>query len=367
MADFIPGLLLAEHFYWDAIRPVLEATFPGLPHSAALIGSGSEVLGFDTPTSTDHHWGPRGLIFLREDDHERYASAVDQALRLHLPRQFYGWSTHFSPPNPDDHGVQLLVESDSGPINHRVELHTLRGFVQQELGFDLDNDLDALDWLTFPSQRLLAITAGAVFHDAIGLEDVRARFRWYPRDVWLYLLAAGWKRLAQEEHLMGRAGQAGDEPGSQIIAARLVRDIMRLALLMERRYPPYAKWFGSAFARTHAAAALNPLLWRALRADEWPERDRALAEAYEILAALHNRLDLTEPLEARAVPFFGRPFNVVFGERFAQALLAQIGDPWLRDMPAIIGSLDQWSDSTDLLEAVRLRQRIKALYRMTDA
>jgi len=38
------------------------------------------------------------------------------------------------------------------------------------------------------------------------------------------------------------------------------------------------------------------------------------------------------------VPFFGRPFNVVFGERFAQALLAQIGDPWLRDMPAIIGS-----------------------------
>jgi hypothetical protein len=34
-----------------------------------------------------------------------------------------------------------------------------------------------------------------------------------------------WNRIGQEEHLMGRADR-GDEIGSAIIAARLVRDLM---------------------------------------------------------------------------------------------------------------------------------------------
>ncbi len=35
---FIPGIELARRFYREAVRPVLDAEFPGLPHSAALIG-----------------------------------------------------------------------------------------------------------------------------------------------------------------------------------------------------------------------------------------------------------------------------------------------------------------------------------------
>ena len=69
--NFIPGLELARRFYWEAVRPILDADFPGLRHSAALIGTGSEVLGFDTPMSADHHWGPRAMLFLAEDDYER--------------------------------------------------------------------------------------------------------------------------------------------------------------------------------------------------------------------------------------------------------------------------------------------------------
>ena len=53
-----------------------------------------------------------------------------------------------------------------------------------------------------------------MFHDGPGeLTALRERLAWYPVDVWRYLLAAGWARLGQEEHLMGRAGYAGDELG----------------------------------------------------------------------------------------------------------------------------------------------------------
>lgn len=58
MPDFIQGLELAGSFYLEAVRPLLQSNLPGLQYSAALLGSGSEVLGFDTEMSTDHHWGP---------------------------------------------------------------------------------------------------------------------------------------------------------------------------------------------------------------------------------------------------------------------------------------------------------------------
>lgn len=51
---FVPGLELSRHFYVEAVRPLLDEAAPGIPHSAARLGSGSEVLGFDTARSADH-------------------------------------------------------------------------------------------------------------------------------------------------------------------------------------------------------------------------------------------------------------------------------------------------------------------------
>lgn len=121
------------------------------------------------------------------------------------------------------------------------------------------------------------MTTGAVHFDGTGeLSAFRQRLAWYPHDVWLYLLAAGWQRLGQEEHLMPRAGFVGDELGAAIIGARLVRDVMGLCFLMERRYAPYAKWFGSAFGQLPCAAHLTPILWRAQQAPTWQAREEAL-------------------------------------------------------------------------------------------
>jgi hypothetical protein len=362
MPEFVPGLLLAERFYRHAVRPILDEAFPGLAHAAALIGFGSEVLGFDTPVSADHHWGPRVLLFLTDEDCDREADDIRDVLRRQLPTTCLGWSTNFSSPDVTDHGVQRLEPGRAGNINHRVEIQTVPRFFRGYLGLDVGAPLAARTWLTLPSQKLRTVTAGKVFHDDIGLEPVRQRLAWYPHDVWLYQLAAGWTRIGQEEHLMGRAGQVGDDLGSRLIAARLVRDLMRLCFLMEREYAPYPKWFGTAFGRLRAAPDLLPLLGRALAADSWPERDRALGEAYGTVARLHNGLGLTDPVPADAMPFHGRPFTVIFGDRFAEALRARIADPEVRALPFPIGGVDQWSDSTDLLEATTLRPQLEGLY-----
>ncbi|TLN04124.1 DUF4037 domain-containing protein, partial [bacterium] len=309
-------------------------------------------------------WGPRLLLFLSDQDWPERA-AVHEMLAMKLPSQFLGYFTHFSPPNPEDHGTQLPRAPLPGePINHRVELNTPSAYCMDWLGWDVQAPLTAADWLTFPQQKLLAFTAGEVYHDDLGLEELRGRLAYYPRDVWLYLLAAGWARVAQEEHLAGRAGYVGDELGAQLIAARLVRDAMRLAFLMERVYMPYAKWFGSAFARLNSAAALTPPLRGALAAPDWQAREAHLCAAYEILTGMHNRLGLAALLDETTRQFFNRPFRVLFAGRFSAAILAQIRDAEVRRIAARppIGSIDLFSDNTDLLEPVEWREKLRGLY-----
>ena len=257
-----------------------------------------------------------------------------------------------------------MQATESGPVNHLVETLTTGAFFRSYLNFDLERTIGAADWLTFPQQKLRTIVAGDIFHDGIGLDAVRARFAWYPPDLWRYLLAAGWARIGQEEHLMGRAGLVGDELGSALIASRLVRDLMRLCFLMERQYAPYAKWLGTAFARLACAQPLTEILLAVQRADAWQERDLRLGEAYQVVAAHHNRLALTEPMPENTKCFFGRPFRVIALHGFADALLRTIRDPEvaLLAQRRPIGNIDQFSDSTDLLEAAELRPALRALY-----
>jgi hypothetical protein len=322
------------------------------------------VLGFDDPLSTDHCWGPRLMLFLSPEDHRRYSGRIQKALAEELPYKFKGYSTNFSPPNPADHGTQLPQTVRSGPINHRVMIQTARGFFKAYLGFDIEQPLEPVDWLTFPQQCLRTIACGEVFHDGISLASVRERFAWYPHDVWLYLLAAGWTRLGQEEHLMGRAGSAGDEIGSALIGARLVRDVMRLCFLMERTYAPYPKWFGTAFKRLACAESLQPFLQGALGSGTWQEREARLVPAYEYIAARQNALGLAEPRPEKTRSFFDRPFRVIALNGFAEALKERIHDPEVKRIAArpLIGSLDLFSDNTDLLSNPLWRKKLRRLY-----
>jgi uncharacterized protein DUF4037 len=320
----VQGLELSRRFYFEAVRPILDRRLPHVEHAAALIGPGSEVLGFDDAISTDHHWGPRVLLFVRDT---AVGPEIDRVLAAELPTAFAGFSTHFG--TPDEIGVRLLVPIESGPVAHRVEVFELGEFLRERLGRDPRDGLAVADWLATPTQRLLEVTAGAVFADPIGeLTKLRELLAWYPNDVWLIVMAAYWSRIGELEHFLGRTGALGDELGSRVIAASLVNDLMRLALLQERRYPPYAKWLGTAYGELGRPE--RECLEQALATADWRTRERALAEAYEHAARRHNDLGVTAPIDATERQFHNRPFRVIGGDRFAAALRAAATDPAVR-------------------------------------
>src|SRR6516165_6499510 len=244
-------------------------------------------------------------------------------LASRLPSSFRGYPVAFP-----------VTGEPAGTARHRVEVAGLGAWLTGRLGFDAQHEITLLDWLATPTQRLAEYTAGEVFHDGPGeLTRVRAGLAWYPRDVWLYLLACQWQRIGQEEAFPGRCAEAGDDLGSVVVTARLARDVMRLCLLMHRRYPPYSKWLGTAFARLPGTAALTASLTAAVSAGGWPDREEHLCEAYETVAVMHNELGLTPPLDTRRRRFYDRPYQVIGAGRFAGALREAITDPRIRELP----------------------------------
>jgi Domain of unknown function (DUF4037) len=343
---FIPGMDLSRRFYHEAVLPVVQARFGDLPHTAARIGTGSEVLGFDTARSADHEWGPRLQLFLHPHDARQHAHNLVTVLRDELPKRFYGYPTNFAPTG-NEHVRSMKFTN--GPVFHRIDVTSIDVWFTDNLGFDPRSGVTNFDWLATPTQTLAEVTTGAVFHDGLGeLAPARSRLTWYPDQVWRYVLACQWQRVSQEEAFVGRCGEVGDELGSAVVTARLVRDLMRLCLLMHRRYPPYSKWLGSAFAQLTLADTITPALTAALAATTWHDRENQLATAYSTAARLHNQLRLTDPLNPNTRPYHDRPFQVLHAERFSQALVATITDPDLRALP-LTGAIDQFADNTDLL------------------
>ena len=105
---------------------------------------------------------------------------------------------------------------------------------------------------------------------------------------------------------MSRAAEVGDGAGSRVIAARLTQITMHLAFMLERRWPPYAKWFGTSFNRLTRAKELGEPLTKTLNADDDADRQSGLARALEALLREQNTLGLTTATQA-IVPFWVDP------------------------------------------------------------
>jgi hypothetical protein len=130
---FLPGLELSRRFYTEAVRSLLEEAAPGVPHSAARVGPGSEVLGYDTERSADHEWGPRLQLFLHPHDVSRHGGRIRHVLAEHLPKTFHGWPTHFAATEDRDARVMRVAD---GRVHHRVEVTGVSSWFRAVLGFD---------------------------------------------------------------------------------------------------------------------------------------------------------------------------------------------------------------------------------------
>ncbi|MFH0815356.1 MAG: DUF4037 domain-containing protein [Methanobacteriota archaeon] len=365
MPRFVKGMVLSERFFREVVESIVHDKHPGLKYSAGLLGYGSEVLGLDSARSTDHEWGPCVQLFLEPADFGK-RNRILRTLAEKLPPEFMGFCTNFERDAPGE--SRVAKRSGKGaPINHKVEVHTAASFFKDYMGLDIKRKMRPIDWLTTSEQKLATVRAGTLFRDDLDMERLREKLRYYPRDIWLYLLASEWAKLGQEEPFVGRCGEAGDDMGSRLVAARLVHTVMRLCFLMEREYAPYSKWFGTAFSKLECARVIAPSLNGALSAGDWKTREENLSMAYEFVAAKHNEQGITKPLDSKVSQFHDRPYLVIHGDSFASEIRKKIRDPVVKRLPPNLGSVNQFSSTVDLLDDDRLLRRLECLYSPLEA
>ncbi|GII99126.1 uncharacterized protein DUF4037 [Sediminihabitans luteus] len=328
--------------YWEqVVRPLVVDRWPGLGYAAGRLGSGSDVLGLDDGTSTDHDWGNRLTLLV---DADRVAD-VDAWLEDVLPPAFDGLPTRFA-------------TTWSPQVRHGVDVASVAGFVHSRLGVDATAPLEPSAWLGLTGQSVLEVVAGDVFEDVAGeLTAVRERLAWMPHDVWLAVLAGEWAAIAQELPFVGRAGERGDDLGSRVVAARLVERTVRLGFWLDRRWPPYAKWLGTLHARLPRASVTAAPLGRALAADDWRTREAAIVEALETLHDLQRDTGLPAAASA-VVPFHTRGFAGV-GD-VPELLRDAVDDAGVRAWSAGTASVEQWATSVPVLMDPTARSRVAA-------
>src|SRR5262249_18519128 len=137
--------------------------------------------------------------------------------------------------------------------------------------------------------------------------------------------------------------------------------LMWLAFALSRQWPPYPKWRGTAFQALEVAADLAGPLTAAVAAPDWRGRGNGLAQACEgLLSAPPAPGPPPPPSAGPRLP--DRPYRTV-GEAVQQALLAGITDPHVTRLPALIGSIEQWAGSVDILASPARRAGLQAAYR----
>jgi hypothetical protein len=327
----VSGAALSRTYFVELVGPAVATRWPGLRYAAGRLGSGSDVLGFDDAVSRDHDFGLRMNLLVPPD----VIRQVDAHLDTVLPDVFGGYPTRFA-------------TSWDPQVRHRVQVDDVGAFVASRTGTTASDSLSVPDWLSLTGQAVLEVTAGPVFIDTAGaLTATRERLSWYPDDLWAYVVATDWVRMAQELPFIGRVAERGDDLGSRVIASRLVGVAMHLVHLLERRWPPYAKWIGASLSRLPSAGTVTKPLGGALDASDWRTREQGLVDAVRALNRRQRDVGLPavdDPIEV----FWDRRYRSIRGDAVTR-LEDSITEDAVRALPRGVGSAEQWSHNVDVL------------------
>ena len=149
--------------------------------------------------------------------------------------------------------------------------------------------------------------------------------------------------------------------GSALVCGRIAERLMRLCFLYCRQYAPYSKWFGTAFQKLPIPQEIKEAIFQAVKASSISQREEQLVLAQHLLAKLHNSLHITPPVSDEIQSYFNRDIKVIYADRIAHAVQAQLEGTPLAQAP-LIGTLSQISNFTNLYENVSKRDAIQALY-----
>ncbi len=361
ISKFIKGLELCEAFFFEIAKPILEIEFPALEYSAGLIGYGSDVLGYDDVVSVDHMWGPRFYLFLKKEDMTLKAR-IESVLADNLPYTYQGFSVNFSEPDPNDNGIRHAEFIKKGKVSSLIFIYNFEDFVEDYLGKAHMSVIEIYDWLTFSEHRLLALTAGKLFIDRLGIEEFRKKIKFYPEEVKLFMLASNWSIIAEEQAFAKRCGEVGDDTGSRLVTARIVDRLMRLCFLYEDTYAPYSKWYGTAFSKLSIDSYIKDLIKKALAESELTKREEYLVEAQRLVGRLHNEKKITADIHIKVENYFERDIKVIHADKFVDAIMLKLSGTAFEQMP-LIATFSQVGNLIALCDNNNYAEKVKGIYK----
>lgn len=312
------GLDLSERFYREVVSPLIATALPQLVSrcAAGLIGFGSDVLGHDDEQSRDHEWGARCILWLAPEDYAAYADVLESMLDQQVPSTFYGFPARFR-----RHPIGYFVPAgDEQRGVHHVGLTTVQRFLQFNPGMQ-GEQLEPLDWLCIPEQKLLEVTRGRIFHDPVG-------------DITRIRESLAYQRTAQV--------------------------VIRLVFLLNRAYcPGTVKWVSREFfALPRVSELVGPLIERGYSAS-LDEAAANMESIFEILVQEFNRLGMTETVELTA-PSSARGHFRWSSSAVVLALEKRLS-PELRELEWG-GGIDQWVTNEDILIWANQYTKFKPVY-----
>ena len=267
----ISGLELSKCYYETYGKAMLKEQFPEYADrvAAGLVGHGSECLGFDDMWSKDHDFGPGFCLWLTEKDYEKVGQKMQEAYEA-LPKAFMGYPAR----NTSKRG------------GGRVGVLSIPEFYEEFTGNGA--------WSEMEDEKLAMAVNGEMFDDPLGeFSAIREQLQnGMPFAVWK-------RRLANAVALTAQAGQYNYgrcKKRNEIVAANLaldefVREGMRTAYLLNRRYMPYYKWAWRGLENLERLSELKPLFEQVLSSEG--ERESVVEEICARLLEELKRQNLT--------------------------------------------------------------------------
>lgn len=267
----ISGLELSKCYYETYGKAMLKEQFPEYADrvAAGLVGHGSECLGFDDMWSKDHDFGPGFCLWLTEKDYEKVGQKMQEAYEA-LPKAFMGYPAR----NTSKRG------------GGRVGVLSIPEFYEEFTGNGA--------WSEMEDEKLAMAVNGEMFDDPLGeFSAIREQLQnGMPFAVWKRRLANAVALTAQAgQYNYGRCKKRNDIVAANLALDEFVREGMRTAYLLNRRYMPYYKWAWRGLENLERLSELKSLFEQVLSSEG--ERESVVEEICARLLEELKRQNLT--------------------------------------------------------------------------